>query len=107
MKKLKYAVMAAGVAFLALPVLADSDGLNSYRYDGHMMGGYGHGMLGGVMMLLFWGVTIAIVVLAVRWLGDRGLKNGGSNALDILKERLARGEIEPEEYETRRKSLEG
>ena len=59
------------------------------------------------MMLLFWVAVAAIVVLAVRWLNDRTDKTGsGTRAFDILKERLARGEIDPKEYAERRKALE-
>ncbi|MDQ7079758.1 MAG: SHOCT domain-containing protein [Paracoccaceae bacterium] len=97
---------------LAIPViatagaaLADSDG----RYYGHMWyGGYGWGWMGPVMMLVFWVAVIVLVVLAVRWVTDRkDQEQAGSTALDILKERLARGEIDPAEYEKLRKTLEG
>ena len=73
---------------------------------GHMMWGGGFGLLGGLMMLVFWGAIIAAVVLGVRWLMERDQKSRRPDALDILKERLARGEIDPEEYEARRKVLE-
>lgn len=66
--------------------------------------------LGLVHMLLFWGVVIFIVVLLVRLLSQG---SGGSDkadrperdALDILKERYARGEIDHEEFEERKKRL--
>lgn len=53
------------------------------------------------MMLLFWGALVAVAVMAVRlW---RGRDDGG--ALDILRERLARGEITKEQYEQTRQAL--
>ncbi len=73
---------------------------------GHMMWGGGFGLLGTLMMLLFWGAMIAAVVLAVRWLMQRDRKSRRPDALEILKERLARGEIDLDEYEARRKALE-
>ena len=80
----------------------------SSKYYGHMWGdGYGWSMMGGGAMFVFWILVIVVIVLAVRWAMDRdSISNNGNNALDILKERLARGEIEPAEYEERRKVLE-
>ncbi|OUS06332.1 hypothetical protein A9Q96_09830 [Rhodobacterales bacterium 52_120_T64] len=68
---------------------------------------YGWSMVGHGTMFLFWILVIVLIVLAVRWAMDRDRKgNSESTALDILKERLARGEIEPAEYEERRKVLD-
>ena len=73
---------------------------------GHMMWGGGHGLLSALMMLVFWAAIITAVVLGVRWLMERDQKSRRPDALDILRERLARGEIDPDEYEARRKVLE-
>jgi putative membrane protein len=69
-------------------------------------------MFGGIGMLLFWGVIIVLIVLLVRSFagGDRTrslpqLPHGSSTALDILKERFAKGEISKDEYEQRKKTL--
>jgi len=38
------------------------------------MWGGGHGMFGGLMMILFWGIVIALIVFAVKWfptIGDQ------------------------------------
>ncbi len=96
-------------ALLAGPALAGPDKYGSY--GDHMMWGYGGGLIGGLFMLVFWGVLIAAVVLAVRWLSESssGQRRGGdrgTDALEILRQRLARGEIDPEEYAARRKVLE-
>jgi putative membrane protein len=75
-----------------------------------MMWGGGYGFVGGLMMLLFWGVLIALIVLAVRWLSDSRSGAGGSagrrDPLEILRERYARGEIDDEEFERRKRLLE-
>jgi putative membrane protein len=56
-----------------------------------------------VMMVLFWGAIIAVVVWGIRqFTGDR--RRDGS-ALDIAKERYARGEINREEFERIRRDL--
>lgn len=58
------------------------------------------------MMVVFWIGVIVLIVLAVRWASDGKTGGNKEGPLDILKERLARGEIEPAEYEERRKVLE-
>ena len=69
---------------------------------------YGMMFLGPLMMILFIAAIVVLVVLAVRWLGGAG---GGppralqSRALEILKERFARGEIDKQEFEERRRAL--
>lgn len=73
--------------------------------DGHMWGG-GYGIFGGLMMVLFWVILIALVVIAVRWWMEQG-SGKRSSALEILQERLAKGEIDSKEYAERKKALEG
>lgn len=72
---------------------------------GHMWGG-GFGLLGALMMVLFWGAIVFAVVLAARWLIERDKRSQRPEALEILKERFARGEIDQQEYEARRKVLD-
>lgn len=64
------------------------------------------GMSGMIaFMILAWVVVIAAIVAAVGW-GVRYMKSTPRNAaLDILRERYARGEISREEYESRRRDL--
>ena len=72
--------------------------------------GYGMGWFGGIFMILFWAVVIAGIVFAIRYLvtGKEGFSHKkGSDPLETLKDRYARGEIDTEEYEERRKVLEG
>lgn len=69
--------------------------------------GWGSGM--GIGMLLFWGLLIAaIVVVARNVCGSHscGKHRAEKSALDILKERYARGEIEREEFEQKKRDLE-
>lgn len=75
------------------------------RYD-HMMWGGGFGMLGGLMMIVFWGAIIALIILAVRWFSVGRTGERQRNALDILRERYAAGEIDEEEYDRRKEFLE-
>ncbi len=72
-------------------------------------------IFGGLMMLLFWGVVIALAFFAIRaftrsgsWQSrdvNRGEVRREDNALAILKERYAKGEIDKEQYERMRSDL--
>ena len=77
--------------------------------------GWGGMIFGGLLMLLFWGVVIALVVFAVRALtrsgSGRTTPSAGSptqtrdQALEILRERYARGEISKDEFNSMRQDL--
>jgi putative membrane protein len=96
-----------------------------------MMGGYGAGWgmgwFGMIFMLVFWVLVIVAIVYLIRWLavssrtGGRegrhwGAQTGGregrhwgaheDSSIEILKKRYARGEIDKEEFEEKRKVLE-
>ena len=68
-----------------------------------MGGAWGIGMM--FMMLLFWILIIAGLVFAVRWLMTEGKERRGDSAMEILRQRYARGEINKEEFEARKKDL--
>ncbi|MDP2655325.1 MAG: SHOCT domain-containing protein [bacterium] len=67
---------------------------------GNMMGWFG----GGIMMIVFWALFIALIVWVVREFGGKNSKSS-SNALDILKERYAKGEISKEEFDSMKKDI--
>lgn len=73
-----------------------------------MMGwGYGMGVLGGLMMLVFWVLVIIGLVYLIRWLA-RSSGHGEKReetALDLLKKRYASGEISKQEFEEKKKDL--
>jgi putative membrane protein len=63
-----------------------------------------------VLMLLFWGLIIAGIILVVKWVIEQGRPGGapapgGESALDILKKRYARGDIGKEEYDRMKQDL--
>ena len=73
------------------------------------MGSLGWGGM-GFGMLLFWGLAIAVIAILLRALwGPRDLQlpEKPKSALDILNEHYARGEIEREEYEQKKRDIEG
>lgn len=93
---------------------APSDG-DRYLWGPHMMGwdgGWSAMIFGPFFMILFLAVLIAATVLLVRWVGGPwpGSMTAhhplpGRTPLDILKERFARGEIDKDEFEERRRVL--
>jgi putative membrane protein len=68
-----------------------------------MWGAWGIGMM--VVMLLFWAAVITGIALGIRWLLGQGRPGRADSALDILRERYARGEINREEFEQRKRDL--
>lgn len=108
MKMKRNFATASTLQILALwPTLAWAQPMADRDYWGSW--GWGHMMFGGAMMFAFWGVIILLVVLAIRWMtmGDFvGRREARSpTPLDILQERFAKGEIDKNEYEERRKVL--
>lgn len=79
--------------------------------------GYGYGMMGpwmmggfGWMWLMpfFWILVLGLIIWAIVAAVSRPTESGGSSedsALEILKRRYARGEINKEEFEAKKKDL--
>jgi putative membrane protein len=72
--------------------------------------GYGVGWVMGIINIIFWIVVIIGVIYLIKWLSasskqdDRSTKSENT-ALDILRERYAKGEINKEEFEEKKKVL--
>ena len=58
-----------------------------------------------LMMLVFWGLVIAGLVVGLRWFIGQGRFGHRDEALEILRQRYARGEIDKQEFETRKRDL--
>lgn len=87
---------------LGTTAYADS-GIGNNWGPGHMWES-GYGMFGGLMMVLFWGIVIALIVMAVRRYRT-GTGKPDQDPAKILKERFARGEIDEDEYRKRLATL--
>ena len=65
--------------------------------------GWGFGMM--VMMLAFWGVVIVAAAFGIRGFIGQTKSSRGDSALEILRQRFARGEIEKEGFEAKKRQL--
>ncbi len=96
-------------AALLLSVTALADPVEGYQgYGPHMMWGNGWAgwIFGPLMMLLVIAGIVAAVVIVARSVGHGSHGPApGPAPLDILKQRFARGEIDKDEYEERRRLL--
>ncbi|MEK7080405.1 MAG: SHOCT domain-containing protein, partial [Patescibacteria group bacterium] len=66
--------------------------------------------LGIILMMLFWILVVAAFVAFISWLVRQAKStthnnDNGSQAIDILKERYAKGEINKEEFKAKKKDL--
>jgi putative membrane protein len=70
-------------------------------------GGWGWMLGGWIMMLVFWGLVIAGIIVLVRVLTNRNVSGQASldNALEILRRRYAAGEITKEQFEEMKRTL--
>ena len=99
-----------GLAIIVPLILGLASG---WEYDGwgmmgpRMMGGFGFMWLMPVFWLVILGLIIWAIVAAVGRSGEsRGQGSPGTgSALEILKQRYARGDISKEEYEQKKKDL--
>lgn len=76
-----------------------------------MMGGYGMtGSYGfGWIFMILWAMLIIVgIVVLVKWISTPAAadgRSGESRALNILKERYARGEIDEQEFQKKKHDL--
>lgn len=58
-----------------------------------------------LIMLLFWGIFFLGLIVAVRWMLGKGRGKPPDKALEILRQRYARGEITKEDFEAKKSDL--
>jgi putative membrane protein len=94
----------SGIVVLPITAWAQE---RTWDWGGHpmwgMWGAWGLGMM--LFMLAFWVLVIVGLVLGIRWLVAQGRESRPDNALEILRQRYARGEINKEGFEAKKRDL--
>ena len=100
--------------FVALLTLIEKSGallaqerFYEWHWEMHPMWWWGWGIGIMAMMFLFWVFSIIGLIVAIRWLLGKGREHSPDSALEILRHRYARGEIDKEEFENRKRDLGG
>jgi len=76
-----------------------------WHWEMHPMWWWGWGMM--AMMFLFWVLFIVGLIVGIRWLIGKGKEQKQDSAIEILRQRYARGEINKDEFEAKKKDLGG
>jgi putative membrane protein len=94
----------AGSLGLSWPAWAQQ---RPWDWGGHpmwgMWGAWGVGML--LVMLTFWVLVVVGLIALVRWLVTQGRETRTDTALEILRQRYARGEINKDEFDAKKRDL--
>lgn len=91
--------------------LAQGGRYDNWHMGPGMMGNWGMGWFGGIFMILFWILILVGLVFVIKWLiqstgGGQSNASSANRAIEILKERYARGDIDKTQYESMRRDLE-
>jgi putative membrane protein len=100
------ATCLTGAAAVGLPAVAwAQEGPSEWGWHPMwgMWGAWGIGML--LVMLTFWVLVIVGLVALVRWLVTQGRESRTDTALEILRQRYARGEINKDEFDAKKRDL--
>lgn len=103
-KMLQYIIGLFAMTVFPSFTLADGgyfvmDGYRGGMMNGFYWGGMGFGFL---FFFIFWGIVIYLAVIAFRHFTE---KKDRETPLELLKKRLAKGEVTEEEFEKIKKKL--
>jgi len=85
------------------PIGSNQSNNSMMNFGNNIMGGWFG--FGWIFMILWWVLIIAGIVTLIKWLMSQSKNSDGESALDILKARYAKGEIDKKEFEDKKKDL--
>ncbi len=103
--RLRNALLIAVPATILTTVSAAAQTYSDHPHMGAW--GWGGMIFGPIMMIVFIALIVGAVVWVIRWtgLGGSAVAGGANKARHILDERFARGEIDKDDYEERKRVL--
>ena len=111
-QKLLLSCLILSIASPIYKAMAQGRQYNDWPMGPGMMGyGWGMNLFGMFFMIFFWVLVLVGLIFLVKWLiqitsGKKEIYSGSNKALEILKERYARGEIDKAEFENKKKDLQ-
>lgn len=73
-------------------------------YGSHMFSGWG-GYLAVILLLIFLILIVIGAIYMIKSLNQNQAKNQGKSSREILEERYAKGEIDKEEFDKKKKDI--
>ena len=100
----------ASQVLLLTPSYAQWRGSGDWGMPGPGMMGWGWWGFGGIFMIIFWGLIIVGLIFLIKWLASLSrarttYEKTHDLALDILRQRYAKGEINKEEFDQKKRDL--
>jgi putative membrane protein len=93
---------AVTILFLQPSLLMANSAQMMGNWEDHSMGWFGG--MGWISMLFFWGLVILLIIALIKWIMTPKTSSTLS-ALEILKARYAKGEIDKQEFENKKQDL--
>jgi putative membrane protein len=93
---------AVTILFLQPSLLMANSAQMMGNWEDHSMGWFGG--MGWISMLFFWGLVILLIIALIKWIMTPKTSSALS-ALEILKARYAKGEIDKQEFENKKQDL--